>query len=125
MMASASHPRFADDTALAADVEKDSVVPIAEPTTLPRPADLARVGTFRDDSQPSTSVTTPNTSNDDPEKALQTKPVDKATTPDIYDKYTKGKKNRITAVVSFAALLARECLADNSELWAVPDVMLD
>jgi hypothetical protein len=100
------HAHFADDAALETEmIQQDSVVPTAEPTTLPRPADLARVGTLGSQSLPSTGLPPAGTLQDDPEKGSL---KDDAPAPDIYDKYTKRQKNAITAIVSFAALLARE-----------------
>jgi hypothetical protein len=90
-----THAHFAEDTALA------TVVPLSGPATLPRPSDLARIASLQNNSQPSA----PESLHEDPEKGLESESTH---TPDIYDKYTKRQKNRITAIVSFASLLARE-----------------
>jgi hypothetical protein len=100
--ASGTHAHFAEDTTLA------TVIPTVEPTTLPRPADLKQLATFQNDGLSSTQPVTPGILHDDLEKGLELESVKNAPASDIYDKYTKKQKSRITAIVSFASLLARE-----------------
>jgi hypothetical protein len=82
-------------------IRQDSVLPTAEGATLPRPSDLARIGTFQRE-QSMTISGAPQTVENDSEKAL------KPTHSDVYDRFSPRRKSIINAIVSFAALLARE-----------------
>jgi hypothetical protein len=81
-------------------IRQDSVLPTAEGATLPRPSDLARIGTFQREQL--TTISAPQTVENDSEKAL------KPTPSDVYDRFSPRRKSIINAIVSFAALLARE-----------------
>jgi hypothetical protein len=82
-------------------IRQDSVLPTAEGATIPRPSDLARIGTFQCEQLTTISGAPPTVQNDS-EKAL------KPTPNDVYDRFSPRRKSIINAIVSFAALLARE-----------------
>jgi hypothetical protein len=72
-------------------LDDDDAVPAAGPSSLPLPADLARIG--------SSTAALPA----DVESGLKSNKPEN----DIYDRFPVRQKRFITAIVSFAALLAR------------------
>jgi hypothetical protein len=92
-----AHPRPHD--ALDEILDEDDAVPAAGPSSLPPPADLARIR--------SNTAALPT----DVEAGLKSNKPEN----DIYDRFPVRQKRFITAIVSFAALLARaSCVPSRS-----------